>query len=54
MSLSLLFLHRIETKEAAIDRVLFDLKKVEKKNKEYNERVSDNASFSQHILYVIF
>ncbi|XP_074906265.1 coiled-coil domain-containing protein 83 [Buteo buteo] len=29
---------QIETKEAAIDRVLFDLKKVEKKNKEYNER----------------
>ncbi|XP_010574865.1 coiled-coil domain-containing protein 83 isoform X1 [Haliaeetus albicilla] len=29
---------QIETKEAAIDRVLLDLKKVEKKNKEYNER----------------
>ncbi|KAM9602006.1 coiled-coil domain-containing protein 83 isoform 3-T5 [Morphnus guianensis] len=29
---------QIETKEAAIDQVLFDLKKVEKKNKEYNER----------------
>ncbi|GAB0180881.1 coiled-coil domain-containing protein 83 [Grus japonensis] len=29
---------QIETKEAAIDRVLFDLKQVEKKNKEYHER----------------
>ncbi|XP_074996349.1 coiled-coil domain-containing protein 83 [Calonectris borealis] len=29
---------QIETKEAAIDRVLFDLKQVEEKNKEYNER----------------
>ncbi|XP_074757701.1 coiled-coil domain-containing protein 83 [Athene noctua] len=29
---------QIETKEAAIDRALFDLKQVEKKNKEYHER----------------
>uniref|UniRef100_A0A8C4UAI0 Coiled-coil domain containing 83 n=1 Tax=Falco tinnunculus TaxID=100819 RepID=A0A8C4UAI0_FALTI len=29
---------QIKTKEAAIDRVLFDLKQVEKKNKEYHER----------------
>ncbi|KAM7129931.1 coiled-coil domain-containing protein 83 isoform 1-T1 [Ciconia maguari] len=29
---------QIETKEAAIDRVLFDLKQVGKKNKEYHER----------------
>ncbi|KAM6099722.1 coiled-coil domain-containing protein 83 isoform 2-T2 [Theristicus caerulescens] len=29
---------QIETKEAAIDRFLFDLKQVEKKNKEYHER----------------
>ncbi|XP_026714608.1 coiled-coil domain-containing protein 83 isoform X2 [Athene cunicularia] len=29
---------QIETKEAAIDRALFDLKQVEKKNKEYHQR----------------
>ncbi|XP_055557658.1 coiled-coil domain-containing protein 83 isoform X1 [Falco biarmicus] len=29
---------QIKTKEAAIDRVLFDLKQVEKKNKEYHKR----------------
>ncbi|XP_009947409.1 PREDICTED: coiled-coil domain-containing protein 83, partial [Leptosomus discolor] len=30
--------YQIETKEAAIDRVLFALKQVQKKNKEYHER----------------
>lgn len=52
--LSIFFLLRIETKEETIDRVFSDLKEVEKKNKEYHERVSDCASFFQHILYVVF
>uniref|UniRef100_A0A8C3LUK0 Coiled-coil domain-containing protein 83 n=1 Tax=Chrysolophus pictus TaxID=9089 RepID=A0A8C3LUK0_CHRPC len=37
---------QIEKKEAAIDKVLFDLKQVEKKNKEYNER-NDNLKEEQ-------
>ncbi|XP_048796176.1 coiled-coil domain-containing protein 83 [Lagopus muta] len=37
---------QIERKEAAIDKVLFDLKQVEKKNKEYNER-NDNLKEEQ-------
>ncbi|XP_052526203.1 coiled-coil domain-containing protein 83 isoform X1 [Tympanuchus pallidicinctus] len=37
---------QIERKEAAIDKVLFDLKQVEKKNKEYNER-NDNLKEKQ-------
>lgn len=51
---SVFFLPRIETKEETIDQVFSDLKEVEKKNKEYHERVSDCASFFQHILYVVF
>uniref|UniRef100_G1NQR3 Coiled-coil domain containing 83 n=1 Tax=Meleagris gallopavo TaxID=9103 RepID=G1NQR3_MELGA len=37
---------QIKKKEAAIDKVLFDLKQVEKKNKEYNER-NDNLKEEQ-------
>lgn len=44
MSLSLLSLHSIGAKEAAIERVLFHLKGLEEKIKENLKKVSDYAT----------
>lgn len=54
MSLSLLSLHSIAAKDAAIERVLFYLEGLEETFKENLKRVSDCASFFQKILFVVF